>query len=96
MGGWERGESFLSVFVLWVYKSTHSYAYTSVYDVVHVKYTRNKWAPFKVSVYSLEAIVFSDEKSYFVTSSSPTFIRCRIADGTVKNWLTLSRSTISQ
>ena len=50
VGGWERGESFLSVFVLWVYKSTHSYAYVSVCDVVHVKYTRNKWAPFKVCV----------------------------------------------
>ena len=47
-------------------------------------------------VYSLEAIVFSVERLYLVTSSSPTFMRCLIADGTVKNWLTLSRSTISQ
>ena len=52
MGGWERGESFLSVFVLWVDKSTHSYVYASVCDIVHCndKYTRNKWAPFKVCV----------------------------------------------
>ena len=38
-------------------------------------------------VYSLEAIVFSVERLYFVTSLSPTFISSLIADGTVKNWL---------
>ena len=97
MGEWERGESFLSVFVLWVDKSTHfMFMHQSVmmYTVMisiqginglHLKY-----------VYSLEAIVFSVERSYFETSSSPTFIRCLIAEGTVKNWLTLSRSIISQ
>ena len=47
-------------------------------------------------VYSLEAIVFSDERLYFVTSLSPTLISSLIAGGIVKNWLTLSRSTISQ
>ena len=52
VGEWERGESFLSVFVLWVDKSTHSYVYAAVCDDVHCndKYTRNKWAPFKVCV----------------------------------------------
>ena len=97
MGEWERGESFLSVFVLRVDKSSHSYVYASVCDDVHVMLSIQGISGLLLKyVYSLEAIVFSDERSYFETSSSPTFIRCLIAEGTVKNWLTLSRSIISQ
>ena len=97
MDEWERGESFLSVFVLWVDKSTHSFIYASVCDDVHVMLSIQGISGLHSKhVYSLEAIVFSVERLYFVTKSSPTFIRCLMADGTVKNWLTLSRSIISQ